>query len=152
MKREAATMSSLCQTILGWDINDVLHSVIDAADTIQKAYSLFTDCNYEIFAKSIAIFARAQDATANFMAAVRDTAYKVKVLTDDLKAARRITMSIFYQSAVKKNWLSIMAVFSARKRKSSLQKLGRHCVQIVRFPFGRILISEASRCIHSFSS
>ena len=79
-------MSSLCQTILGWDINDVLHSVIDAADTIQKAYSLFTDCNYEIFAKSIAIFARAQDATANFMAAVRDTAYKVKVLTDDLKA------------------------------------------------------------------
>lgn len=55
-------------------------------DTIQKAYSLFTDCNYEIFAKSIAIFARAQDATANFMAAVRDTAYKVKVLTDDLKA------------------------------------------------------------------
>lgn len=86
VKREAATMSSLCQTILGWDINDVLHSVIDAADTIQKAYSLFTDCNYEIFAKSIAIFARAQDATANFMAAVRDTAYKVKVLTDDLKA------------------------------------------------------------------
>ena len=79
-------MSSLCQTILGWDINDVLHSVIDAADTIQKAYSLFTDYNYEIFAKSIAIFARAQDATANFMAAVRDTAYKVKVLTDDLKA------------------------------------------------------------------
>lgn len=86
VKREVATMSSLCQTILGWDINDVLHSVIDAADTIQKAYSLFTDYNYEIFAKSIAIFARAQDATANFMAAVRDTAYKVKVLTDDLKA------------------------------------------------------------------
>ena len=79
-------MCSLCQTILGWDINEVLHSVTDAADTAQKAYSLFTDCNYEIFAKSIAVFERAQDATANFMAAVRDTAYKVKVLTDDLKA------------------------------------------------------------------
>ena len=79
-------MCSLCQTILGWDINEVLHSVIDVADTVQMAYSLFTDCNYEVFAKSIAIFERAQDATAIFMAAVRDTAYNVKVLTDDLKA------------------------------------------------------------------
>ena len=52
----------------------------------------------------------------------------------------------------KTNYLSIMAVFSARRRKSSLPKLGRHCMQIVRFPFGRILISEASRCIHSFNS
>ena len=68
------------------EIKSFIRSVIDAADTIQKAYSLFSDCNYEIFAKSIAVFERAQDATANFMAAVRDTAYKVKVLTDDLKA------------------------------------------------------------------
>lgn len=85
IKRESVLICSLCQTALGWDVNDELRSVIDAADKVQKAYSRFTDCGYEIFAKSISIFERAQDATATFMVAIRDAAYKVKVMIDDLK-------------------------------------------------------------------
>ena len=86
IKREAVIMCSLCQTVLGWNVNDELRSVIDAADAVQKAYSRFADCSYEIFAKSIPVFERAQDATATFVIAIRDTAYKVKVILDDLKA------------------------------------------------------------------
>lgn len=83
IKREAVIMCSLCQTVLGWNVNDELRSVIDA---VQKAYSRFADCSYEIFAKSIPVFERAQDATATFVIAIRDAAYKVKVIIDDLKA------------------------------------------------------------------
>lgn len=86
IKREAVIMCSLCQTVLGWNVNDELRSVIDAADAVQKAYSQFADCSYEIFAKSIPVFERAQDATATFVIAIRDAAYKVKVIIDDLKA------------------------------------------------------------------
>ena len=86
IKREAVIMCSLCQTVLGWNVNDELRSVIDAADAVQKAYSQFADCSYEIFAKSIPVFVRAQDATATFVIAIRDAAYKVKVIIDDLKA------------------------------------------------------------------
>ncbi len=86
IKREAVIMCSLCQTVLGWNVNDELRSVIDAAGAVQKAYSRFADCSYEIFAKSIPVFERAQDATATFVIAIRDAAYKVKVIIDDLKA------------------------------------------------------------------
>lgn len=86
IKREAMVMCSLCQTILGWDIHDELRLVIDAADAVHKSYSCFTDCSYDIFAKSITIFERAKDATAVFMAAIRDVAYKVKVMLDDMKS------------------------------------------------------------------
>lgn len=86
IKREAVILCSLCQTVLGWNVNDELRSVIDAADAVQKAYSQFADCSYEIFAKSIPVFERAQDATATFVIAIRDAAYKVKVIIDDLKA------------------------------------------------------------------
>lgn len=86
IKREAVIMCSLCQTVLGWNVNDELRSVIDAADAVQKAYSRFADGSYEIFAKSIPVFERAQEATATFVIAIRDAAYKVKVIIDDLKA------------------------------------------------------------------
>lgn len=86
IKREAATMASLCKTILEWDCDDALASVVDAAEAVQKAYARFSDCGYEIFSKSIAIFESAQDSAANFMAAIRDAAYKIKVVLDEQKA------------------------------------------------------------------
>lgn len=86
MKREAVVICNLCQTVLDWNVNDVLRSVMDAANDAQKAYSRFVDCSYEIFAQSIVIFERAQDATAKFMAEIRDAAYKIKVMLDDLNA------------------------------------------------------------------
>lgn len=84
IKKEAVVMCSLCQTILGWDNQDALRLVIDAADAVCRAYSGFCDCGYDVFAKSIAPFEGARDATAAFMVAIRDTAYKVKVMLDDM--------------------------------------------------------------------
>lgn len=88
IKREAMVMISLCQSVLSWDAGDVIHPVIEAADAAIKAYSYFSDCNYEIFSKSIAIFERVQDATSALLIAIRDAAYKVKVMLDDLKSER----------------------------------------------------------------
>lgn len=88
IKREAAVMCGFCQKIMEWGNEDALQPVIHAAEAVQKAYSLFTDCHDPIFAKPTAAFEKAQLATAAFMAAVRDAAYQVKVLSDDLKAER----------------------------------------------------------------
>lgn len=88
IKREAVLLCGLCQNILGWGSNDILNSVVNAADAVQKAYSLFTNCDDEIFGKPIAAFEKAQHATATLMVAVRDATYQVKVLSDGLKAER----------------------------------------------------------------
>ena len=88
IKREATIMCNLCQMVLAWNSDKVLHSVIEAADAVQRAYSSFTDCSYEIFSKSVAVFERAQDATAVFMVTIRDVAYKVKIMLDSLKTER----------------------------------------------------------------
>lgn len=88
IKREATVMISLCQSVLSWDDCDVLHSVIESADVAIKAYSRFSDCTYDVFSKSIAIFERAQDATSALLIAIRDAAYEVKVMLDDLKSER----------------------------------------------------------------
>lgn len=86
IKRETILMCNLCHTVLGWQANEILTIVLDAADAVQKSYAVFTDCNYEIFSKSIGIFERAQQATSDFTVAVRNAAYKIKVMVDDLKA------------------------------------------------------------------
>lgn len=86
IKREAVLMCNLCHTVLGWQTNEILAIVLDAADAVQTSYAVFTDCNYEIFSKSIGIFERAQQATSDFTVAVRNAAYNMKVMIDDLKA------------------------------------------------------------------
>lgn len=48
IKREAVVLCGLCQTVLGWDVNDNLRSVVDAAGEVQKAYGILSDCSYEI--------------------------------------------------------------------------------------------------------
>ena len=87
IKRESTVMLDLCKKILGWQSSDTLTSIVDATNAVQTAYSRFTDCSYEIFAKSSAIFEAAQDATASLMAAIRDGAYALKVLLDEQAAA-----------------------------------------------------------------
>lgn len=86
IKREAVLLCGLSQRILGWEDHDALHSVREAAAAVQKAYSPFADGREELFRQSITAFEKAQHATAALMAAVRDAAYQVKVMTDGLKA------------------------------------------------------------------
>ena len=83
IKRESTVMLNLCKKILGWQSSDSLASIVDATDAVQTTYSRFSDCSYEIFAKSPAIFEAAQDATASLMAAIRDGAYALKVMLDE---------------------------------------------------------------------
>lgn len=87
IKRESTVMLNLCKKIQGWQSSDSLTSVVEATDAVQTAYSRFSDCSYEIFAKSPSIFEAAQDTTASLMAAVRDGAYALKVLLDEQAAA-----------------------------------------------------------------
>lgn len=87
IKRESTVMLNLCKKILGWQSSDSLASIVDTTDTVQTAYSRFSDCSYEIFAKSPAIFEAAQDATASLMAAIRDGAYALRVMLDEQAAA-----------------------------------------------------------------
>ena len=88
LKREAITLCSICQTIEGWVNNETLRTVIAAANELYRAYASFENCTYEVFAKSLAPFERAQDATAAFMIALRDAAYDVRVMLDDLRNER----------------------------------------------------------------
>ena len=85
IKREAVVVCSLCRTVQAWDVQDELQVVIDTAEQVQRTYSRFVDCTYEVFNKSLAIFEGARDTAAEFMAAIRDAAYKVKVILDDLR-------------------------------------------------------------------
>jgi hypothetical protein len=95
LKREATALCSICQVIAQWTSNEMLQKVIVAADELYRAYASFEDCTYEVFAKSLAPFERAQDATAAFMIAVRDAAYEVRVMLDEgipqwIRSIRRI--------------------------------------------------------------
>ena len=87
IKRESAVMVNLCKKILGWQSSDSLTSIVEATGAVQVSYSRFSDCGYEIFAKSSAIFEAAQDVTASLMAAIRDGAYALKVMLDEQSAA-----------------------------------------------------------------
>jgi hypothetical protein len=86
LKREATALCGICQTIEGWVNNETLQAVIAAAEELYRTYASFENCTYEVFAKSLAPFERAQDAAATFMVAVRDTAYEVKVMLDGLRS------------------------------------------------------------------
>lgn len=87
IRRESVLMQNLCKKILAWAPSDMLSSIVEAADAVMTAYAHFSECNYEIFAKSSAIFEAAQDATSSFMAAIRDGAYALKVMLDEQTAA-----------------------------------------------------------------
>lgn len=86
INREAVMMCNLCNTIMGWQRDEILTTVLDTADAVQKAYTAFVSCDYNIFSKSLAVFERVQQTTADFAEAIRDAVYKIKVIVDDLNA------------------------------------------------------------------
>lgn len=86
IKREAVQICNLCHTVLGWEAHGILAPVLETADAVRNSYALFENCNYEVFAKSLSAFEKVQQTTASFSTAVRDAAYSVKVLLDDLLA------------------------------------------------------------------
>lgn len=88
IKQEAVRIQRLCGIITSWEHEDKLSGVLKSIDAVQKAYVAFAVCNYEIFSKPISLFERAQQVIAELSAAVRDAAYQIKILIDDLSAAK----------------------------------------------------------------
>ena len=88
LKHEATVLCGICQTIEEWNNNETLQNVIAAANELYRAYANFENCTYDVFAKSLAPFERAQDAISAFMIALRDTTYEVKVMLDGLRNER----------------------------------------------------------------
>lgn len=85
IKRETIRVNNLSACILEWDAEEMLTFVQAAADTAQKAYSLFAGADYEIFSHSLAPFEAAQQAIAKLSEAIRNAEHK----TADLLAERR---------------------------------------------------------------
>lgn len=84
IRREAARIQRLCGTVLGWEPEDSLSDVLHAVDNLQKAYAVFENCSYEVFSRPMSVFEAAQQTASALSAAVRDAAYKIKIVIDEL--------------------------------------------------------------------
>ena len=85
IKREALRLNSLCDTILKQDAEEVLLPVQKAAESVLKAYSLFTSGSYEVFSHSLTPFESAQQAAAELAKAIRDALHKAEDRLAELK-------------------------------------------------------------------
>lgn len=78
IRREAGRIDRLCGDIISWDEEESLAPVRQAAETAQKAYTVFENAGAELFARSISLFDRAQVTVAELSTAIRSTAHKVE--------------------------------------------------------------------------
>lgn len=85
IKRESLQLNGLCDAILKQDAEGVLVPVQEAAESVLKAYSLFTSGSYEIFSYSSAPFEIAQQAAAEFAKTIRDALHKAEDRLAELK-------------------------------------------------------------------
>lgn len=85
IKRESLQLNGLCDAILKQDAEEVLVPVQEAAESVLKAYSLFTSGSYEIFSYSSAPFEIAQQAAAELAKAIRDALHKAEDRLAELK-------------------------------------------------------------------
>lgn len=85
IKRESLQLNGLCDAILKQDAEEVLVPVQEAAESVLKAYSLFTSGNYEIFSYSSAPFEIAQQAAAEFAKTIRDALHIAEDRLAELK-------------------------------------------------------------------
>lgn len=85
IKRESLQLNGLCDAILKQDAEEVLVPVQEAAESVLKAYSLFTSGSYEIFSYSSAPFESAQQAAAELAKTIRDALHKAEDRLDELK-------------------------------------------------------------------
>ena len=84
IKREANLLCGLGQKIAGWEENPLLTPVRAAAEELQQVYAGFCGCDDQVFTQSLDVFERAQEVVSRFMAAVRETAYKVEEMLQQL--------------------------------------------------------------------
>lgn len=85
VKREAASLCDFCGRISEWQDHPFLTPVSSAAEKLQRAYGMFLTCNEQIFAKPLAPFERAQEASTEWMGAIRAASYKADELLHSLQ-------------------------------------------------------------------
>lgn len=78
IRLEATRVSDLCEKISTWDEREELERVKQTALKAEKAYAALQKGGIELFSRSLALFERAQTATAEFSGAIRDAAHKVE--------------------------------------------------------------------------
>ena len=86
IKREANLLCSLGQKISAWEDEPLLTSVHTAVEVLQQVYEGFCSCDDQVFTQSSDVFEQAQEAVFRFMAAVRETAYKVEEILQQLNS------------------------------------------------------------------
>ena len=85
IKRETLRLDNLCNSVLERETEETLLPVQKAAESVLKAYSLFTSGNYEIFSHSLTPFENAQQAVAEFSKAIREVLHKTEDRLAELK-------------------------------------------------------------------
>ena len=85
IKRESLQLNGLCDAILKQNAEEVLVPVQEAAESVLKAYSLFTSGSYEIFSYSASPFEIAQQAAAELTKTIRDALHKAEDRLAELK-------------------------------------------------------------------
>lgn len=85
IKKESFQLNGLCDSVLKQNVEEVLVPVQEAAESVLKAYSLFTSGSYEIFSYSSAPFEIAQQAAAELAKTIRDALHKAEDRLAELK-------------------------------------------------------------------
>lgn len=88
IKQEAVRIQRLCNAMIGWEHEESLTDVLESVDAVQKDYAIFTDCNYEVFSKPLSLFEKAHQAASALSVSVRNAAYKVKTIIDELSITK----------------------------------------------------------------
>ncbi len=93
---EVSRVGDLCEKISVWDEREELERVKHTAEKVEKAYTAFQKGEIAMFSSSLALFEKAQTATAELSSAVRDAAHKVEDQLEQYKeeeAQKRVVLA-----------------------------------------------------------
>lgn len=84
IRRETVLLNNLCEKIADWQVPDILPKVAEAAETLQKKYTPFLYCDYNVFSQPLSAFENVQEITSKFAAVIRDASYKTEGILAEL--------------------------------------------------------------------
>lgn len=127
IRRETDRISHLFEDISALYGDESLVSVREAAGVAQKAYAVFKDTGYELFANPLSIFETAQDAIAALSAAMRNAARPVedRLNTYKTEADQKQAALASLRKNIKDYPRGLLA-FQKRLATALEQRLGRH--------------------------
>ena len=85
IKKEAQSLCRVSDEILGWEAEEALQPLTEAAGELNRAYLPFCDCTSEVFAGEEALFTQANAAAVRFLDAARAAAYLVETQLSEQK-------------------------------------------------------------------